>query len=462
MSNLYRSLLFQAAVPTRCALTYLIESRLNWSPEKVRTYQDQKLREIIRYCWQHVPYYREKWQGHITGPEDIRGITDLHLLPILTKEEVRTHLDILKSTAPGVRFNSGRTGGSTGQPISFFLTPFDEQLAWAQMYLGWRRAGYNFGSPFLVIGGESVGVGDWDKRTRNDRILNRWVTSGSNITPKRVSNFFSLPESGQIRFLYGYPNAIAAFGRQMRELGRLFPKLRGIVCTAEVMTSALRQEIKEIYGVKRVLDQYGLNDGGLHAVDSEEEDGLFLSPFRGVLEVLDDNGRVIVEPGVKGRALGTTISNLAMPFIRYETGDNIAWHLPKSQSTVCKWPRISPVEGRTGDVITLPGGRVIAMPGLTLVMRWLEGINQYQFIQTGPCEVDVRLDPLEGKKLSVDEILTFLRTRISDEIEWGVQIGKPLLTQNGKLMVLRNDWLRQLGTEQNKVTEAPCATNLLP
>jgi phenylacetate-CoA ligase len=433
-------------------LTYLLESRLDWSPEKVRAYQDRKLREVIRYCWLHVPYYRDKWRGYLARPEDIRGVSDLPSLPILTKEEVRANQDRLKSTAPGVRFNAGRTGGSTGQPISFFLTPYDEQLAWAQMYLGWRRAGYRFGMPFLVIGGESVGIGDWDKRTRNDRILNRWVTSGSNITPKRVANFFTLPQASRMRFLYGYPNAIAAFGRQMRELGHGLPALVGIVCTAEVMTATLRQEIKDVYGVKRVLDQYGLNDGGLHAVDSDEEDGLFLSPFRGILEVLDDQDKVVVEPGVKGRALATAISNPAMPFIRYDTGDYIAWHSPKSRSAVCRWPSIAPVEGRMGDVMALPSGRVIAMPGLTLVMRWLEGINQYQFVQTGPRQVEVRLDPLEGSELSMDDTLAFLRNRISDEIEWKVVLAKPLLTQNGKLLVLRNDWMRRQGMQQSAGT----------
>ena len=84
--------------------------------------------------------------------------------------------------------------------------------------------------------------------------------------------------------------------------------------------------------------------------------------------------------------------NLATPFVRYDTGDQLHWKSFEPSASGIAWPRIGPVEGRTGDVIHLPSGRSIPMPGLTLVMRWLEGLRQYQFIQTGPASVTVRLD----------------------------------------------------------------------
>jgi phenylacetate-CoA ligase len=103
------------------------------------------------------------------------------------------------------------------------------------------------------------------------------------------------------------------------------------------------------------------------------------------------------------------------------------------------------VDGRTGDVIYLPTGRSIAMPGLTLVMRWLDGLRQYQFIQTNPHQVAVRLERGEDFKLSDEEVIAFLRQKIAPEIDWQITWGAPELTRNDKLLIIRNDWLRQQG-----------------
>ena len=55
------------------------------------------------------------------------------------------------------------------------------------MYAGWKWAGWRVGDPFLVVGGESVGIGLGDKRSRKDQVMNRWASSGSNLTIERTS-----------------------------------------------------------------------------------------------------------------------------------------------------------------------------------------------------------------------------------------------------------------------------------
>ena len=82
------------------------------------------------------------------------------------------------------------------------------------------------------------------------------------------------------------------------------------------------------------------------------------------------------------------------------------------------------------------------MPGLTLVMRWLDGLRQYQFIQTGSKSVTARLERGDDFTLSEAEVVAYLRTKISDEIDWTIIWGAPELTQNRKVLIIRNDWLR--------------------
>ncbi len=445
MNRVLHGAMITAAVPRRVYLFKKLQSRIAWNRDRIRSYQEEKLRALIRYCWEYVPYYRSTWRGHISSPDDIRTIEDLTRLPILTKAEVREQLGKLTTTNPRIKTYPARTGGSTGSPVIFHMTYDDEQLSWAQMYLGWSWAGYRIGDPFLAVGGESVGVGLADKRTRRDWVMNRWVSSGSNLTLERARQLSLSDHFKKIRFIYGYPNSIRELCEHFVTLGVRPPAVQGVICTAEVMRPEVRQRIVEVLGTSRVLDQYGLNDGGLHACEGPEQDGLHLSFHRGILEVLDDDNRQITALKQPGRAVATTLTNMAMPFVRYETGDSVHWHSYEPVPSGRAWPRIGPVEGRTGDVIYLPSGRGIPMPGLTLVMRWLDGLKSYQFIQTAANSVTVRLDRGPDFKQSEADVVAYLRQKIGDEINWTIEWGAPELTKNGKLLIIRNDWLRQQG-----------------
>ena len=58
-------------------------------------------------------------------------------------------------------------------------------------------------------------------------------------------------------------------GELLFQLGARFPQLKGVVCTAEVMRDEVRKRISQTLGGVAVFDQYGLNDGGLYAVEGK-------------------------------------------------------------------------------------------------------------------------------------------------------------------------------------------------
>ncbi len=446
MHYLIHKLMMFASVSKRIKLMQTAQKTQNWGIEQIIPFQEQRLREMICYCWEYVPFYRLHWQDHINSPEEIRSIADLQKLPILTKDQVRNHYDQLMTTELGVQSSEARSGGSTGQPMKFRLSPFEEELSWGLMYAGWYRAGYRVGYPFLVVGGESIGSGFGDKRNWRDFIVNRWVTSGSNLSRERVMALAETAYFKKIRFIYGYPNAIRELGEWLLTINESPPaQLAGIVCTAEVMLPEVRQRIKQLFGGVPVLDQWGLNDGGLQACESKEGEGFHVCYQRAILEIIDENGQQINQIGQAGHALATSLTNFAFPFVRYDTGDIVHWKTLAPKDSDVNWPCLGPIDGRTGDVIYLESGRSITMPGLTLVMRWLDGLRQYQFIQTGPNQVAARLDFGSETPLSEAETLAFLKEKIAQEIDWTVVFAPVELTKNGKLLIIRNDWLRAQG-----------------
>jgi len=430
-----------ASVPIRTWYFYCLKNKQYWPLERIIRYQEKKLRKTVRYCWDYVPFYRTIWEKSISGPEEINSIKDLEKLPVISKTDILNNYADMLSRKKLVFSKESRTGGSTGQPLKFQMTRLDEEISWAQMYVGWSRADYNIGDAFLVIGGESIGVGLSDKRTWRDRLLNRWVTSGSNITRERVIALSKTRYFNQIKMIYGYPTAIREMCEHFHDLDIRPPHVKGVVCTAEPLRPEVRHRIKEILGIKNVLDQWGLNDGGLHAAEGVEQDGLHVSFYRGILEITDEKNRQIYDIGKTGKGVGTTFYNSAMPFIRYDTGDMLHWKSFQQSGTGITWPRIGPVDGRTGDVIYLKN-KSITMPGLTLIMRWIEGLLEYQFIQTGPNHITVNLKKGKDFKLTEAETKAYLKSKIDDQVNWTIQWKEAERTANDKILIVRNDWFR--------------------
>ncbi len=443
-SVLHRTLL-TALTPARMRLYSLVQSRTSWGPDRIKEYQERELRRLIQYCWNSVPFYRSRWKQHISAPNDIQSIEDLQQLPILSKDELRSELSALTTTVAKHQGTPARSGGSTGRPTLFRMNKLDEEMAWAQMYIAWSWAGYTPGAPFLVVGGESLGIGLTDRRTWKDWIVNRWITSGSNLTHERARSLAKSPQFRRIELIFGYPNAIRELGELLSEIDAVPPRLCGVTCTAEVMRSDVRERISQTFGNVPVTDQYGLNDGGLLAAEGPDRDGLHVFFHRAIMEICDSDNRQITELGTTGRAIATSLTNLATPFVRYETGDEVHWKAREPSTSGIAWPRIGPVDGRTGDLIFLPSGRRIAMPGLTLVMRWMEGLHAYQFIQTSANAVTARLQRGPSFAMTEDAVVEYLKARIADEVHWSVVWGPPELTRNSKVLIIRNDWLRAQG-----------------
>jgi phenylacetate-CoA ligase len=82
------------------------------------------------------------------------------------------------------------------------------------------------------------------------------------------------------------------------------------------------------------------------------------------LEVLDEAGRH-VGPGETGRVVLTSLYNYATPLIRYEIGD---YARLGAHRCACgrMLPVLSEVHGRRRNMITLPDGRRLWLPGRTL------------------------------------------------------------------------------------------------
>jgi len=125
--------------------TFLQESQW-WSREELEAYQMEALSRLLDHAYENVPYYRRVFRERGLVPEDIATLSDLELLPFLTKEIVQANLPDLKArNYPESAFEYVRTSGSTGTPMGFYYEKGASRVReWAFMKTQWDRIGYRF------------------------------------------------------------------------------------------------------------------------------------------------------------------------------------------------------------------------------------------------------------------------------------------------------------------------------
>ena len=60
----------------------LANKRLHWSPSEIKRYQNKRLRYIVKYAYNNVPFYRQLYQENGVNIDEINQIEDLGNLHI--------------------------------------------------------------------------------------------------------------------------------------------------------------------------------------------------------------------------------------------------------------------------------------------------------------------------------------------------------------------------------------------
>ena len=85
------------------------------SREQITAWQNERLVKQVERVYNTVPYYRKKMDDLGVKPSDIHGIQDLHLLPTMTKDDLRDQypsglLAVPMSECVRIHSTSGTTG----------------------------------------------------------------------------------------------------------------------------------------------------------------------------------------------------------------------------------------------------------------------------------------------------------------------------------------------------------------
>ncbi|HEX4020250.1 MAG TPA: hypothetical protein VHX63_03820 [Acidobacteriaceae bacterium] len=432
--------------PTYLSYRRRFERQQYMSKQSLERLQLRQLQALVHYAYRYCPYYRMRMDRLNITPLDIRDLSDMQSLPVLTKSAIQDYgTDLLSRKISENKRVPNRTGGSTGSPLHFWVDRerFDSRRASTDRHNAW--AGLRPGDWYAHLWGavlDTGGVSGVAKLGIREKLLYRsLLLNTSSITESDLQEFLALLRKYRPRHLLAYAQSAVFFAQYCQENAISDVHFDSIITTAEVLQEDQRTLLEETFSAK-VFNRYGCREVSVIASECEYHTGLHVNADALYVEIEEQPGL----PLGYGRVLVTDMLNRSMPLIRYEIGDVATW--AEDQSCPCgrNLPLLATIEGRTTDFIYLPDGSGVSGPALTLVISSMTDIRQAQFVQKQDGSVLLYVIPRSG--FSSETILSlrkrlepYLRNQVALDIR---QVNEIQKEQSGKYRFVISEQLRVL------------------
>jgi phenylacetate-CoA ligase len=358
-----------------------MEQSQYWPLEKLESLRISRLKTLLANAGQHVPYYRNLFAQIGFDPTAISATADLQRLPFLDKAVIRANTEDLKSDQAKdlARFN---TGGSSGEPLIFFIGNERVSHDVAAKWRATRWWGVDIGDPEIVLWGSPIELTSQDRvRQFRDALMRTKLLPAFEMSPQKVAGFIAEIQVMRPKMLFGYPSAFAHIAQYAQDQGIRLDNLgiKVAFVTSERLYDHQRELIQRIFGCP-VANGYGGRDAGFIAHQCPAG-GMHLTHEDIIIEIVGPEGRVLA-PGESGEIVVTHLATKDFPFIRYRTGD-IGILDDKPCSCGRTLPLLKEVQGRSTDFLVAQNGTVMHGLSLIYIVRDLPGVRQFKIVQEG-------------------------------------------------------------------------------
>ena len=322
------------------------------SHEELQAIRDEKLRKLVRHCYETVPYYTKLFDSLGLKPDDIQTSDDLQKLPVLTKQIIRDNYDDMFSTAVDPkRFKKCSTGGSTGTPLKFCTDADEWSGQKAATLRAWEWYGVELGDRIFSLGGNSIVKKKKHFSLKNIYdvvIMRNYKHSSADVSDECMQRHYESFMRIKPKAMRGYGSSLYIFARYIEKMHLPTCPLKAILTTGEVLMPEYRRKLEEVFKAP-VYDDYGAGDGGILTHECPKREGLHITEEMCIIEITDKQGNVLPD-GTTGYVATTDLENYAFPFLRYHVGD-MAYIKPELCSCGRQTRLIGQVMGRAGKLM---------------------------------------------------------------------------------------------------------------
>jgi phenylacetate-CoA ligase len=386
-----------------------------WSINDLEEYQNEKLRELIRYSYRNIEYYNHLFKKVGLSPEDIKSKDDLPKIPILKKSDIqRNALKLQNRSYPKSKTVFHKSSGSTGEPIQYIVSKDAYSFNIACNLRGWYWMGYRLGDKFIKM---SQYERSSEKQIQDVFLRTRYIST-SQLNSERFSEIVQMMQEFRPKIIRSYPDPLFFLANYLNknQINTIKPEV--LTTTGNLLLPSVREFVENKFETK-IFDSYRC-EGGPNAFENPSHDRYILSMEYGISEILANGHEV--GPGEEGKHITTDLHNYAMPFIRYDSQDIVVkgtGNCPSGRNH----QTLTKVYGRDSDILVTPKGKFLIVLHFADYFDKFASVNQFQIVQQRIDKVLIRLVVNSNFTNEIrNQVLNYWTNYIDDGVSVSIKI----------------------------------------
>lgn len=382
--------------------------------------QLERLKCIVNYCYERVPFYRNRFDEIGLKPGDIRSFRDVEKIPFTTKDDIRDNYPFGLFAVPQkqiVRMHA--SSGTTGKPTVVGYTRNDLET-WSDLVARLCvAAGANDEDIAQISFGYGLFTGALGLHYGLEKIGASVVPASSGNTEKQVM----LIKDFGATLLIATPSYALHIGEVARDMGYTPDdlKLRLGLFGSEGCTEEMRDAVEESLGIF-ATDNYGMSElmGPGVSGDCEFRTGMHIAEDHFYPEIIDRNTLKPLGEGEIGELAITTLTKEGFPLLRYRTKDITKINYTPDCPCGRTGARMAKIMGRSDDMFKIKGVNVFPSQIESVLVTTPHIGPQYQLIltRTGFMDnIEVVVEVVDGSLLERYSELEKLENNIRHRLQ---------------------------------------------
>ncbi|MCD6512937.1 MAG: phenylacetate--CoA ligase [Thermoplasmata archaeon] len=380
----------------------------------------KRLKKIVRYAYDNVPFYRKKFDEAGVEPT-IKKLEDIEKLPFTTKDELRKNMPFGMLAVPKdecVELHS--SSGTTGIPITVCYTRNDLEV-WAEvMARSLSMAGLTKKDIFQIPVPYGTFTGAFGFHYGGQKVGALIIPTGKGDSERQIR----LMEYYGTTFIAGIASYAIHLGQTAMKMGIEPSELnvRNGIFGAETFTKEMKKRLSKMWDMD-VHDIYGLTEmcGPGVSADCDTHDGLHIWEDHFLPEIIDPDTGDVLGREEEGELVLTTLTKEGMPIIRYRTRD-ITFLYDGTCECGRSHVRHAPIKGRSDDMLIIKGTNLFPGQIEDVIMKdervsenWLMVIEKENDMDMVTVKIESR------KKIGDDEA-----NKIAEDIRKKIRVATTL------------------------------------
>lgn len=421
---------------------YHLSKRAYWDHNMLTEYQEKRLGHLIKYAYDHVPFYHEKLKKSGIKPAEVKTRRDLCRLPIIAKDEMRKNPED-RLISKEYDLNDLRmlsTSGSTGKPFFLYVSEAETDFRRAKHL----RANISCGQKPRDRWVNITAPHHFGEVARLQGILGFYAPTPVSVF-NDLSTQIAIIEKIKPDVLDGYSSALLLLAKELKRRGIESIRPRFVLGGSELIDEYSRRFVEEVLDAQ-FHDQYSGVELDRIAWQCPVRQGYHMDADDLIIQFVDKNGEE-VSAGERGEIICTSLFSYAMPFIRYAIGDV---GVPSDEVCPCgrRLPLMKVVEGRKDSFLFLPDGRVLTPRTFTVAMnmfKFYRHIDQFRVIQKRPDLFELYIeikDQSVKESVMKTELVSHLERifKLDSDVRFQINFTEHIpLDKSGKLMAVSSE-----------------------